>query len=267
MGAIFILLAVGSLIGTWNMAGTIPTVVYYGLGILQPTFFYLSTVLICGARRAHDRQLLDDRRDARRGVRGARPAARCRSGDHRRRGDLRAPTSAIKLTPLSETTVLVPSMVGGVTVNEHVGAMIWTSGPAIVDRARPVHGARARHPARRRRASIRPQAQATLAGEFNITPAQPAAARSCSSSSRSGGCRRSCRSSPVRSSQACWPGSRSLQLVAGVRRRDGRSARDQASRRIYSGDGQRVRVDQRAFRRSTRSSLAAACRRCCSRSG
>src|SRR3954453_4972670 len=33
MAAIFILLAVGGLIGTWNMAGTIPTVVYYGLGI------------------------------------------------------------------------------------------------------------------------------------------------------------------------------------------------------------------------------------------
>src|SRR3954467_7356577 len=31
LGAIFILLAVGSLIGTWNMAGTIPTVVDYGV--------------------------------------------------------------------------------------------------------------------------------------------------------------------------------------------------------------------------------------------
>ena len=30
MGAIFILLAVGALIGTWNMAGTIPTIVDYG---------------------------------------------------------------------------------------------------------------------------------------------------------------------------------------------------------------------------------------------
>ena len=29
MGALFILLAVGALIGTWNMAGTIPTVVSY----------------------------------------------------------------------------------------------------------------------------------------------------------------------------------------------------------------------------------------------
>ena len=30
VGAIFILLSVGGLIGTWNMAGTIPTVVDYG---------------------------------------------------------------------------------------------------------------------------------------------------------------------------------------------------------------------------------------------
>src|SRR3954470_18936485 len=31
IGAIFILLAVGALIGTWNMAGTIPTIVDYGI--------------------------------------------------------------------------------------------------------------------------------------------------------------------------------------------------------------------------------------------
>ena len=37
-----------------------------------------------------------------------------------------------KMTPISETTVLVPSMVGGVTTQQHIGAMIWTSGPAIV---------------------------------------------------------------------------------------------------------------------------------------
>ena len=41
-----------------------------------------------------------------------------------------------KMTPVSETTVLVPSMVGGVTTNEHIGAMVWTSGPGSGDRAR-----------------------------------------------------------------------------------------------------------------------------------
>ena len=40
MGAIFILLAVGALIGTWNMAGTIPTIVDYGLRLLNPNLFY-----------------------------------------------------------------------------------------------------------------------------------------------------------------------------------------------------------------------------------
>src|SRR5215218_9631537 len=47
MGAIFILLAVGALIGTWNMSGTIPTIVDYGLQILDPSWFYLAVAIIC----------------------------------------------------------------------------------------------------------------------------------------------------------------------------------------------------------------------------
>jgi len=46
VSAIFILLAVGALIGTWNMAGTIPTVVDYGVRLLNPTIFYLATAAI-----------------------------------------------------------------------------------------------------------------------------------------------------------------------------------------------------------------------------
>ena len=47
MSAIFILLAVGALIGTWNMAGTIPTVVSYGIAVLKPAIFYAAVALIC----------------------------------------------------------------------------------------------------------------------------------------------------------------------------------------------------------------------------
>src|SRR3954464_5328756 len=47
MSATFILLAVGALIGTWNMAGTIPTVVDYGVRLLNPTIFFLTTAAIC----------------------------------------------------------------------------------------------------------------------------------------------------------------------------------------------------------------------------
>ena len=47
VGAIFILLSVGALIGTWNMAGTIPTVVDYGVQLLNPSVFFLATAAIC----------------------------------------------------------------------------------------------------------------------------------------------------------------------------------------------------------------------------
>lgn len=47
MGAILILLAVGSLIGTWMLAGTVPTMIDYGVKILNPSYFYIATCLIC----------------------------------------------------------------------------------------------------------------------------------------------------------------------------------------------------------------------------
>jgi arginine deiminase len=47
--AIFILLAVGALIGVWNLFGTIPTLVYYGIQLLSPGWYYVATALICGA--------------------------------------------------------------------------------------------------------------------------------------------------------------------------------------------------------------------------
>ena len=47
MGAILILLAVGALIGTWLMSGTLPTLIYYGLELLDPRYFFVATCLIC----------------------------------------------------------------------------------------------------------------------------------------------------------------------------------------------------------------------------
>src|SRR4051794_6860772 len=46
MTAIFILLMVGALIGVWNMSGTIATIVYYGIQILNATWFYFTAALI-----------------------------------------------------------------------------------------------------------------------------------------------------------------------------------------------------------------------------
>jgi NhaC family Na+:H+ antiporter len=47
IGAIFILFAVGGLIGTWAMSGTLVAMVYYGLQLLSPDYFFVTACAIC----------------------------------------------------------------------------------------------------------------------------------------------------------------------------------------------------------------------------
>jgi Na+:H+ antiporter, NhaC family len=130
VSAIFILLAVGALIGTWNMSGTIPTLVHYGIQLLQPGWFYLASALICavvslgigsswttagtiGVGLVGIASLL--------GVSPTITAGAVISGAYF--GD--------KTSPLSETTVLSAQLVGA-DIYTHIRAQIWTSGPAFV---------------------------------------------------------------------------------------------------------------------------------------
>ena len=130
VGAIFILLSVGALIGTWNMAGTIPTVVDYGVRLLNPSVFFLATAAICaivgmvtgsswttagtlGVAFVGMANVM--------GVSEAIAAGAVICGAYF--GD--------KMTPLSETTILVPQLVGGLTTGEHIRNMFWTAGPAL----------------------------------------------------------------------------------------------------------------------------------------
>ena len=46
IGAIFILFAVGALIGTWALSGTLVAMVYYGLQLLSPNYFYVTACAI-----------------------------------------------------------------------------------------------------------------------------------------------------------------------------------------------------------------------------
>lgn len=46
-GAILILLMVGALAGTWLLSGIIPSMIYYGLQILNPAIFLPATMVIC----------------------------------------------------------------------------------------------------------------------------------------------------------------------------------------------------------------------------
>lgn len=45
--AIVILAIIGVLIGVWLLAGVVPTMIYYGLGVMTPGIFLVATMLIC----------------------------------------------------------------------------------------------------------------------------------------------------------------------------------------------------------------------------
>jgi NhaC family Na+:H+ antiporter len=131
MGAVFILLAVGALIGTWNMAGTIPTVVHYGIGLLSPTWFYVASAVICA--------LVGMITGSSWTTAGTLGVAFVGMANVLGLSENVAAGAVIcgayfgdKMTPLSETTILVPRLVGGgLTTGQHIRNMVWTAGPAL----------------------------------------------------------------------------------------------------------------------------------------
>ncbi|TFH68476.1 Na+/H+ antiporter NhaC [Gammaproteobacteria bacterium LSUCC0057] len=46
MRSILILMMVGALIGSWMLSGTVPTMIYYGVALISPEFFYLTACLV-----------------------------------------------------------------------------------------------------------------------------------------------------------------------------------------------------------------------------
>jgi NhaC family Na+:H+ antiporter len=131
MGAIFILLAVGALIGTWNMAGTIPTVVSYGIRLVSPSWFYVAAAAVCALVG-----MVTGSSWTTAGTLGVAFVGMAKVMG------LEEPIAAgavicgayfgDKMTPLSETTILVPQLVGrGLTTGQHIKNMVWTAGPAL----------------------------------------------------------------------------------------------------------------------------------------
>jgi Na+:H+ antiporter, NhaC family len=125
--AMFILLTVGALIGTWNMSGTIPTLVYYGIQVLSPTWYYAATALICGVIAMSIGSSWTTAGTIGVGLVGIASmlgmspgitAGAVISGAYL--GD--------KLSPLSETTVLTAQLVK-VDVYEHIKRPAWTARP------------------------------------------------------------------------------------------------------------------------------------------
>ena len=128
-GAIFILLVVGALIGSWILSGTVPTLIHYGLLVLDPAWFYPAACLLCAAVAmtiGSSWTTAGTIGVALMGVAGglgmdpAITAGAVISGAYF--GD--------KMSPLSDTTNLAPAAAGG-ELFTHVRHMAWTTVPAF----------------------------------------------------------------------------------------------------------------------------------------
>jgi Na+:H+ antiporter, NhaC family len=129
-GAMFILLAVGALIGTWILSGTVPSLIHYGLAILHPSYFYPATCILCalvalsiGSSWTTAGTLGVALMGVAVGL-GMSPeitAGAIISGAYF--GD--------KMSPLSDTTNLAPASVGG-ELFSHIRHMTWTTGPSFL---------------------------------------------------------------------------------------------------------------------------------------
>ncbi|KAB3541011.1 Na+/H+ antiporter NhaC [Alkaliphilus pronyensis] len=130
MQAILILMVIGTIIGTWILSGTVPTMIYYGLQILSPGIFLVATTLICCIVSLATGSSWTTAGTVGIALLGigtglgmpiGMVAGAIVSGAYF--GD--------KMSPLSDTTNLAPAMAGA-TLFEHIKHMIYTTAPALV---------------------------------------------------------------------------------------------------------------------------------------
>lgn len=127
-GAIFILIGVGMLVGSWMISGTLPMMIYYGIQIINARFLYVTAFLATAIV-----SVLSGTSYGSVGTMGvvvmgmastlgmSMPitAGACVAGAYF--GD--------KLSPLSDTTVLAAA-VTNTDLYEHIKHMLWTTVPA-----------------------------------------------------------------------------------------------------------------------------------------
>jgi len=130
LGAILIILMVGALIGTWLLAGIVPTLIDYGLMLLSPTWFYAASCLICAIVAVSIGSSWTTAATIGVALIGvavglelspAIAAGAIISGAYF--GD--------KMSPLSDTTNLAPA-VSGSELFAHIRYMSWVSAPALL---------------------------------------------------------------------------------------------------------------------------------------
>ncbi len=130
MGAILILIVVGTMIGTWISGGIVPSMIFYGLKVLSPGIFLAATMVICSVVSLGTGSswstagtvgvaLIGVGKGL--GIPVAMVAGAIISGAYF--GD--------KMSPLSDTTNLAPA-VAGTDLFSHIRHMVYTVTPGYI---------------------------------------------------------------------------------------------------------------------------------------
>ena len=168
MQAVLILYIVGMLVGTWILSGVVPSMVYYGLNLISPSYFLIATLFICS--------IVSLATGTSWGTTGTVGIALMGIGTGL---GVSAPVTAgfvisgayfgDKVSPLSDTTNLAPAM-AGTDIFQHIRAMCWTTGPAylIVVVLASVMGSK--YSGEVLDSENIQAIQALMRGEFNVSP-------------------------------------------------------------------------------------------------
>lgn len=128
--AIMILFSVGSLIGMWMLSGTVPTMIYYGLLLLDPAIFYPASCLLCAITALSIGSSWTVAGTLGIGLIGV-AAGMGISVEITAGAIISGAYFGDKMSPLSDTTNLAPA-VTGIDIFTHIRYMTWTTAPSFV---------------------------------------------------------------------------------------------------------------------------------------
>ena len=128
--ALLILLMVGSLIGSWILSGTVPTMIYYGVALMSPDYFYLTACLVCALLGFSIGSSWTVAGTLGIGLMGISAALDLSPGISAG-AIISGAYFGDKLSPLSETTNLAAAVTSN-DLFDHIQHMLWTTVPAIL---------------------------------------------------------------------------------------------------------------------------------------
>lgn len=130
MQAILILAVVGAMISAWMAAGTIPSMMYYGIKIISPKVFLLTACILCS--------IVSLATGSSWSTAGSMGVALIGVGTALGFPNIMTAGAVVsgayfgdKMSPLSDTTNLAPAMAGA-TLFGHIKHMIYTTGTSLI---------------------------------------------------------------------------------------------------------------------------------------